>query len=469
MSKNTLISAAIFLLGTTVVSVDARAPVNVAVDPVVTDLGFQVESTVPAADAVTPVGRDDIALDHAHPATGFAAPNILTGTMSLASANGTGDFRLAENSDHLAGGTRDSVSGFEAHFGSGFEYNINSLPNYGSFPDQIWPGDYLPTFRDGANFPWAGPSTQSPIQKYARAFGLPADRVAAAISQLTGIDSMRNIGRQSCNSDRDCEGLNDGSACAKKAGEFSSGVCIPTWFGLCHAWAPAAILEPEPRCPVTYNGVTFEINDLKALIIQLYDGSHIRTVFGGNRCNDAQPQLDQYGRYASFECRDLTPDFWHLAVTNIMGIRGQSFVVDIDDKAEVWNHPLHTYTFQQETISLQEGARRYGLNDYPFNPRAVSLAQVNMRFWFMVETTQNAAFVRSGRANEFLRTRDLEYFLELDEAGNIIGGEWVGGSKTSHPDFLWLPYTRPSDGFSVAGISYNVVKQLLALSLQAQC
>ena len=30
------------------------------------------------------------------------------------------------------------------------------------------------------------------------------------------------------------------------------------------------------------------------------------------------------------------------------------------------------------------------------------------------------------------------YDLELDENGNIIGGEWY---TNKHPDFLWTPYT----------------------------
>ena len=40
---------------------------------------------------------------------------------------------------------------------------------------------------------------------------------------------------------------------------------------VCHAWAPASIMEPEPRCPVNYKGVIFDVMDLKGLITQPYD------------------------------------------------------------------------------------------------------------------------------------------------------------------------------------------------------
>jgi hypothetical protein len=30
--------------------------------------------------------------------------------------------------------------------------------------------------------------------------------------------------------------------------------------------------------------------------------------------------------------------------------------------------------------------------------------------------------------------------LELDSAGAIIGGEWIGASQQDHPDFAWMPF-----------------------------
>jgi hypothetical protein len=56
-----------------------------------------------------------------------------------------------------------------------------------------------------------------------------------------------------------------------------------------------------------------------------------------------------------------------------------------------------------------------------------------------------------------------DYVLELDAAGKIIGGEWIGASRQNHPDFLWLPVKKNSG--TVAGvISYADVKQLFTLA-----
>jgi hypothetical protein len=56
--------------------------------------------------------------------------------------------------------------------------------------------------------------------------------------------------------------------------------------------------------------------------------------------------------------------------------------------------------------------------------------------------------------------------LELDQAGKILGGEWVGDSRTAHPDFLWYPYK--DGGMPIAPqISLEQVRVLLAKSRES--
>jgi hypothetical protein len=52
------------------------------------------------------------------------------------------------------------------------------------------------------------------------------------------------------------------------------------------------------------------------------------------------------------------------------------------------------------------------------------------------------------------------YVLETDAAGNILGGEWVAGSKSDHPNFAWSPVQQPHD-FGGGLLKYNEVKSLL--------
>ncbi|GMF09321.1 unnamed protein product [Phytophthora lilii] len=60
---------------------------------------------------------------------------------------------------------------------------------------------------------------------------------------------------------------------------------------------------------------------------------------------------------------------------------------------------------------------------------------------------------------------DYEYLLELNEANEIIGGEWLQHSYDYHPDFLWFPTDKPAaDMVTSVGLSYANVTMLLETS-----
>jgi hypothetical protein len=74
--------------------------------------------------------------------------------------------------------------------------------------------------------------------------------------------------------------------------EYKSGKTIETWFGLCHAWAPATVIFKEPG-PITVTSkdqipVEFAASDVKALITYMIDEDNSQTRFNtfmGTRCN----------------------------------------------------------------------------------------------------------------------------------------------------------------------------------------
>ncbi|KAL4151022.1 hypothetical protein PRNP1_010408 [Phytophthora ramorum] len=188
----------------------------------------------------------------------------------------------------LEANTNKDIAKLEAYFGTSMETTLKNLPTLGVHTPSPWPGPYWPTYQDGINVQWSN-GQPSPAEKYATAFGLDVTDFMDKVSKDNGIDSMSS--RTKCSSDNDCSSLTDGSACAIRAGA-SSGYCIPTWYGICHAWTPAAMLEAEPNCPVTHNGVTFQPMDLKALISDIYDGASVSTVFTGTRFNGGTDTTD---------------------------------------------------------------------------------------------------------------------------------------------------------------------------------
>jgi hypothetical protein len=373
---------------------------------------------------------------------------------------------------HLETATADgNIAKLENHFQTTMVRNLATLStdSYRSakFEPAPWPGSYWPVYADGINYRWNSPDL-SPSEKYATAYGLNVKAFTDTISRSNGI--LSQSWRRSCSQNAHCNGLNDGSVCGIRRGE-TKGYCIPGWFGICHAWAPAAFLEKEPRCAVKKGTVTFQPFDIKALLTQVYDGASVTTVFTGARFNgpDSPANTDSYGRYNDAARRDLGAGFFHIAITNIMGKFKKSFIVDVTAGSEVWNQPVRSYDIATITpLTLKQGAKTYfGVNTYPFNSAAVSLAYVNTKFRWIVESEENGPLVETGKVDEYTQTRNYEYLLELDAQKNIIGGEWVGRSRTNHPDFLWFPTDRPAAStVTNVGLSYRNVLELLDASVR---
>ncbi|DAZ98163.1 TPA: hypothetical protein N0F65_005629 [Lagenidium giganteum] len=356
--------------------------------------------------------------------------------------------------------TNEDIQRLEAHFGTKMETNVNTLKQqYGSatFNPAPWPSSYWPTFRDGINFRWS--DDKSAAEKYALAYGKDVKQFMDDVSRKSGVLSQSDA--KACTSNDQCTD----SSCAIREGE-TSGFCIPGWFGICHAWAPASILEPEPRCPVKKGDVTFQPLDIKALMTQVYDGVDLETVFTGARFNgpDEPKNKDKYGRFEDAARRDLGPGYFHIAISNILGKFKQSFVVDTSSGAEVWNQPVRSY----EVVSLQVvdaaelSQAEFGTNKYPFNRDMVKLAKVSTKLSWVFETGDDGEFVANGKVDGFTHTATYDYVLELDANDNIIGGEWLGGSQEQHPDFLWFATGKPAaDAQTSFGLSYKDVRQLL--------
>ncbi|GAB9469143.1 Transglutaminase elicitor protein [Globisporangium polare] len=361
----------------------------------------------------------------------------------------------------------DDIRKLETFFKTKMETGLKKLPTKGVIIPAPWPSSYWPIYQDGINAVWS-PGNASASEKYAKAYGLNVNQFTEAVSKSTGILSQST--RPACKADSDCSRLKDGSACGKRKGA-SSGYCIPTWFGICHAWSPAAILEPEPKCSVTQNGVTFQPFDIKALVTDIYDGAAVETVFTGVRYNGGNEAKDRWGRHTDAAYRDLGAGYFHIALTNIMGKFKKGFVVDVTAGAEVWNQPVRGFQVkEQRRFKPSEAAKNfYATSTYPFNTRAKSIVYVKTRMSWIVEAVEDGPLVETGRVDAYTTGADYTYLLELDASGNIIGGEWLWGSNDNHPDFLWFPTGTPAlSSVTKTGLSYKNVKDLITRSSKCQ-
>lgn len=178
---------------------------------------------------------------------------------------------------------------------------------------------------------------------------------------------------------------------------------VPSWFGICHGWAPASYMLARPVNSIkllTPNNLTltFYPCEIKALCSLLWAQSSPKTRFIGGRCNSkevqfdpdtgrvitvynpylaedygtevptpapgeprvgeteislSQPHYDETtgaesrtgGRSNESDCFDTNPGTWHLAVVNQLGVSKRSMVMDATFDHEVWNQPLLGYKY----------------------------------------------------------------------------------------------------------------------------
>lgn len=240
-----------------------------------------------------------------------------------------------------------------------------------------------------------------------------------------------------------------------KRGEryYESDGKVDLWMGICHGWAPAALMLPRPSKMIRMKSadgaheLKFYPSDLKALGDLLWAESEFDSRFMGGRCSEAHPRTDENGRILRQECFDTNPGAWHLAVTNQIGIAHRGLIMDASYDERIWNQPILGYTYHyfnpqsmQHVHSLNEA--RVSIDDFTRDKfkhyrssKTKNVVGIMMDLTYVAESQPSHAHEDSSD-HDHLRTIRYLYDLELDSEGNIIGGEWY---MNQHPDFLWVP------------------------------
>lgn len=355
-------------------------------------------------------------------------------------------------------------------------YRIAELPMSGSNTN-VWAASYWPTYEGSTNHRWQGPSTLSPLEKYDAAFNnwTPDTEFATSVPADCGPNAATEYSRyvetrgpaaawQATAQNRHLlfNGNNDDPDEDQDVDECYE--VIETWWGLCHAWAPAAILEPEPLHAVEFNGQRFEVSDIKALILTKYDGTE--SLMLGGRCNAQTIEHDDTGRVTADECRDTNAGAFHVVITNFLGINGQSFVEDRTGGYQVWNQPMTGYQITMlEEIDVARANSLLNVtgDSYIYNANVAKLFEVKMTTDWLTEGHQSTQPLGS---QGYIRHDNYHYILEVDADGKIMGGEWVGSSRDNHPDFLWSPKRARTGPWarSNPNVSLDQVHTLLELS-----
>lgn len=267
-----------------------------------------------------------------------------------------------------------------------------------------------------------------------------------------------------------------------------------SWWGHCNGWSSYVLNEDEPVRPVSVRMdrtitparvvecasaseagcVRFELGDINALGAELYWNDAARLL--GRRCEQASSEFnfDTSGRINSVECRDGNAGSFHIITTNMIGLMRRPYIVDLNADQQVWNYPVYSYRVtSSRDIAVADALREIGApagtTTWTYNTDAVRLVRVTMQASLVEDAVPPSTQPQGGNLARYTTVETYDYVLELDAAGTIIGGEWVGRSKTDHPDFMWYSYGNTSYAASSddlldadnTALRYSVFKQIL--------
>ena len=412
-----------------------------------------------------------------------------------AEANLPGD--IDNNPDANGGGGKGDAWNADndpAQLARALNYRLSELPKQGKLDKPVWkdrypnaaPGivpawsdTYWPTYVGSTNNRWIDSRTKSPLEKYDAAFNNAAG-CATQPAKMCGatakadwdtyftcagpaakwqMKSFQSLYQQIDGIDNDGDGQKD--ECDSSDREGAQG-----WWGLCHAWTPASLLEPEPQHAVTLNGQTFEVADIKALIITLYDKTD--AVMLGGRCNAETINHDATGSDANTECMDVNPGALHVVLTNFLGLKDQALIEDRTASGEVWNQPLVGYSISKQvkvTATAANACVGATGSTWKFNTSAKSLYEVVLTTDYLTEGSPS----RSPLGMDDYTSHDTyHYILELGSTGKIIGGKYCTDSVEDHPDFLWAPTAVSTSSYGRNPfVDLTKVRQLITLSTSA--
>lgn len=281
-----------------------------------------------------------------------------------------------------------------------------------------WSDTYWPTNQGGINNRWNSPSK--------RGFGYhlaPKDEVAtmsqAQLSELSPAEKYDIY-------------MGDYTYPTVRHVWRTTSPRAPGWNGICHGWAPAAILYAEPVPVLVTNSdgiqIPFGTSDVKGMISFYYANvatSQARQL--GARCNVGFSFLPG--------CSDVNAGAFHIVLTNQIGLMKQAFIGDYARLREVWNNPIYSY----DSRVVSEGGAFRGSA-----PGTVRSLLINSTVVYTDELDDPNWAPVVGTPMFQKKVVEYKYYLELDAADNIIGGSWVSWNR---PDFLWTKEREEFQGY----------------------
>ena len=199
------------------------------------------------------------------------------------------------------------------------------------------------------------------------------------------------------------------------------------WGGHCNGWVASTILHGffEKSLILEAGNRSIVINPLQIQGMRVETSYCVKQAFYGRRY-----------RHIGDDLRDLAPDIFHKTIKYYLKELGKPIGIDRISNEVVDNSIYSGYKITVE----KKGTNRY-------------LVTANMRtHYYSYQLVYN-------NKPSFSKEVKYQYFLNTDDNGAIIGGEWDVGSP--NPDFLWVPVAQVNCGKENPNMDYQIVEEMI--------
>jgi hypothetical protein len=230
--------------------------------------------------------------------------------------------------------------------------------------------------------------------------------------------------------------------------KFFESKTLADWMGICEGSAAASVMYPEPKHEVDLklasgDHLHFHIMDIKALEALLWSSYNVHIAISGGRCKTLNPSEDENGVITDENCFDGNPGSFYIAVLNFLGLEKRPFFINRVKAIEVWNVPVVGY--EVSYYNLKTGHYTSGLKDaivpieqIPANDKfrkyRSSQTKSVVGVYLTIQMAMGRTIHRDQTASTVNTQATYKLDLELNEAGEIVGGEW---HQEDHPNFMW--------------------------------
>lgn len=193
------------------------------------------------------------------------------------------------------------------------------------------------------------------------------------------------------------------------------------WWGHCHAWAAASLLEPEPRRDVAQGLVIFHVGDIKGLLTEAHYNDH--AAFYGQRFNGLPGD----------DFQDMAPSLVWSVLRKYIHDNHVGLVFDLDPGVAVDSHPVYRYR-----VTTQ--------------PAADGQWEGKITIWYAIYQ------VNPDYLGTDVEQRDYTFTFQMQNGQMVTGTDhWIEASLMDHPDFAWYPIERAQGN---PELDYDLVTQL---------